>query len=116
MAFEDLNDQVKDFKDHAQAYIEHTVSYYKLWGFKVTTKLTSATIQLVILVFFLSMALLFFSIAGALALSEMLDSYAWGFLSVGILYLFVLLMLLLFKASIIERPILKKFSKIFFKD
>lgn len=116
MAFENFTEQAQDFKDHAQAYVERTVSYYKLWGFKVTTKLTSAVIQMVILIFFLSMVLLFCSIAGAMALSGYFGSYVIGFLSVGAIYLVGLLVLLFFKASIIERPLLKKFSKIFYNE
>lgn len=116
MAFEDLNEQVNDFKDHAQSYMERSVSYYKLKGFELTTRLSSTIIQMVILIFFLSMVLLFCSLAGALALSVLMDSYVIGFLLVGGIYLAILLILLLFKASIIERPLLQKFSKIFYND
>lgn len=116
MAFEDINEHAKDFKEHAQSYIEHSVSYYKLWGLKVTAKLSSSMVQLALLLFFMGMVLLFGSIAGALTLSAYLNNTALGFLLVAAFYLVILLILMLFKGGIIERPLLRKLSRIFYND
>lgn len=64
----------------------------------------------------LSVFFLFISVAGAFALSDLLESYALGFLCVAGIYLVLAVLLFLVKDKIIEGPILEKFSEIFFND
>jgi hypothetical protein len=60
--------------------------------------------------------LLFISIAGAMALGQLFQSYPLGFLAVAGIYLILALLLFLVKDKIVEGPILEKFSEIFFND
>jgi len=60
--------------------------------------------------------LLFLSIAAAIAIGDVLVSNTLGFLCVAGIYLAIALLLFLVKDKIIEGPILKKFSEIFFND
>ncbi|PWA06937.1 competence protein [Flavobacterium psychrotolerans] len=116
MAFEGLKENAEIIQDQAQAFIESNVAYYKLWGFKVAMKSVTMILKFILVSFCFCLVLLFFSIAGAIAIGKAIDSYALGFLIVGGVYLLVMGLIFLFKNKIVEGPILEKFSEIFFND
>jgi hypothetical protein len=116
MAFEELKEHTEDIQKQAKDYIENSLAYYKLWGFKVAMKSTTMMLKFVLIAISLTMVLLFCSIAGAFAIGKVLDSYALGFLIVGGIYLVFTVLLFLIKDKIVEGPILEKFSEIFFND
>lgn len=116
MAFEELKENVDSIQENAKAYLESSISYYKLWGFKVAMKSTTMIIKFFLISICLMIFLLFISIAGAIALGEMMDSYSIGFLIIAGIYLILALLLFLVKDKIVEGPILEKFSEIFFND
>jgi len=116
MAFEELKEHTEDIQKQAQEYIENSVAYYKLWGFKVAMKSTTMIFKFGLIAMSLTMVLLFCSIAGAFAIGKALDSYALGFLIVGGFYLLMTGLLLLIKDKVVEGPLLEKFSEIFFND
>ena len=116
MAFEELKEHTEDIQKQAQSYIENSVAYYKLWGFKVAMKSTTMMLKFALIAMSLTMVLFFFSVAGAFASGEALDSYSLGFLIVAGFYLIVSILVFLIKDKIVEGPILEKFSEIFFND
>jgi cytochrome c biogenesis protein CcdA len=116
MAFEELKEHTEDIQKEAQAYIENSVAYYKLWGFKVAMKSTTMILKFALIAISLTMVLFFCSLAGAFAIGQALDSYALGFLIIGGIYLVVTGLLFLIKDKVVEGPILEKFSEIFFND
>lgn len=116
MALEDLKENTDDIQEQTQAYIENSIAYYKLWGFKVAMKSTTVALKFALIAIALMMVLLFSSVAGALAIGSALNSYALGFLIVGGLYLVLTVLLFLIKDKVVEGPILEKFSEIFFND
>ncbi len=116
MAFDELKENVEDIQENAKAYLESSISYYKLWGFKVAMKSTTMILKFFLISICLMIFLLFISIAGAIALGQMMDSYPIGFLIVARIYLVLALLLFLVKDKIVEGPILEKFSEIFFND
>jgi ABC-type multidrug transport system fused ATPase/permease subunit len=116
MAFEELKENTEDIQEQVKAYIDKNVAYYKLWGFKVVMKSTTAIMELILISFFFLFFVLFISLAGAFAISEALGSYTFGFLIIGSFYLLLIAAAVLFKNKLIEQPVLKKFSDIYFND
>jgi hypothetical protein len=116
MAFDTIKENSEDIQTQAQAYFEKSVSYYKLWGFKVMMKSTTMILKFALILLCFSMVLLFASVAVAFAIGNYFDSYVIGFLSVAGMYLIATLLLFLIKDKVIEGPILEKFSEIFFND
>nr|WP_294773561.1 competence protein [uncultured Flavobacterium sp.] len=116
MPFEEIKESVEDIQENAKAYLESSIAYYKLWGFKVAMKSTTLIVKFLLIAFCLTIVLLFVSIAGALALGQWFNSYPLGFLAVAGIYSILAVLLSLVKDKIVEGPILEKFSEIFFND
>ncbi len=116
MAFEELKENTEAIQENAKAYIDTSIAYYKLWGFKVAMKSTTLMLKFFLITLCLMIVLLFVSIAGAIALGQLFNSYPLGFLAVAGIYLVLALLLFLVKDKIVEGPILEKFSEIFFND
>ena len=55
MAFEELKENVEDIQESTKAYIDSSVAYYKLWGFKVAMKSASTIIKFSLVAICLSM-------------------------------------------------------------
>jgi hypothetical protein len=113
---EELKENVDNIQENTKAYIETSLAYYKLWGFKVAMKSTTLMVKFFLIAFCLMIVLLFISIAGAFVFGELLNSYPLGFLSVAGIYLVLAILLFFVKDRIVEGPILIKFSEIFFND
>lgn len=116
MALEELQENIEDIQENAKAYIESNIAYYKLWGFKVAMKSTTLIFKFALIAICLMIVLLFVSVAGALAIGNIVNSYVLGFLSVAGIYLVLVFFLFLIKDKIVEGPILEKFSEIFFNE
>ena len=116
MAFEELKEHAEDIQDQAKDFIESNIDYYRLRGFKMAMKSTTLILKFILISIGLLLVLLFCSIAGAFAIGQYLNNYALGFLIVGGIYLVLTGLLFLNKDKIVERPILEKFSEIFFND
>ncbi len=116
MALDELKENVDDIQEHAKAYVDNSIAYYKLWGFKVAMKSTTLILKFALIAFCLTIVLLFVSVAGALAIGNALDSYILGFLAVAGIYMILVFLLFLIKDKIVEGPILEKFSEIFFNE
>jgi hypothetical protein len=116
MAFEELKEHTEDIQKQTQAYIENSLAYYKLWGFKVAMKSTTMILKYTFIAIALMMALLFCSVAASFAIGKSLNNYTLGFLIVGGIYFVFSGLLFLIKDKIVEGPILEKFSEIFFND
>lgn len=116
MALEELQDNIENIQENAKAYVESSIAYYKLWGFKVAMKSTTLILKFILIAICMMIVLLFLSIAAALAIGELMDSYVLGFLTVAGVYLILAFLLFMVKDKIVEGPILEKFSEIFFND
>ncbi|SHF99852.1 hypothetical protein SAMN05444396_103337 [Flavobacterium segetis] len=116
MAFEELKENTEFIQENIHDYIKTNVSYYKLLGFKIAVKSISVILKFSIIFICLIIVLLFCSVAGALAIGKYIDNYPLGFLIIAGLFLVIALFLIVLKSRIGEKPVLKKFSEIFFND
>jgi len=115
MAFnEDLKSNLHEMKSEAKAYIETNIDYYSLLGYKVVAKATGFILKIFALSLFAVLSLFFLSFAAAFAIGKALDSNTYGFLIVGGFYIAVAIIIYLMRKILIDIPILKKFSRIFF--
>lgn len=113
-----LNEEVKnhlhDMKSEAKAFLDANIDYYSLLGFKIVSKATGFILKIFALSLFVALSLLFLSFAAAFAIGKALDSNTYGFLIVGGFYIVTAIIIYNLRKVIIDIPVLKKFSKIFF--
>ena len=110
-----IRENAEDLRTSVEALLENQAAYYKLWSFKVGMKSLTLLIQMTLFTLFGLMALLFLSTAAAFALGEALGSTTRGFLITGGFYLLLLVAAYLLRDHI-NRPILRRFSDIFFAE
>ena len=115
MAFDELKEHTEDIQEQVHVYLEKSVAYYKLWGFKVAMKSTTMILKFTLILLCFSMVLLFCSVA-AFAIGKSLGSYAQGFLVIAGVYAVFTALLFLIKDKIIEGKVMENFSEIFFND
>lgn len=116
MAFEELKESTNKIQEETKAYVESTVQYYKLWGFRFIMKSTRTIVKLMMIGFFLLIVFLFGSIAAAMAIGEALDNMALGFLIIAGGYFILVLLIILVRLKFVEKYLLRTFSKLFFND
>lgn len=116
MAFSEIKENVDQIHEDAKGYVESTVKYYKLWGFKVAMKSTTMILKFVLVLICFTMMLIFASIAASFAIGNAIDSVPLGFLIVSGVYFCIFIMLLFIKSRVIEGATLRRFSKIFYND
>ena len=110
-----LRENAEDLRASVEALLENQAAYFKLWSFKVGMKSLTLLIQLTLFTLFGLMALLFLSTAAAFALGDALGSATKGFLLIGGFYAVLLIAVYLLRDQI-NRPILRRFSDIFFAE
>jgi hypothetical protein len=115
MAFEEIKENAEDLKNEAKRLIDANLEYYKLWGFKLAMKSTAMMLKLFLLATMLVIVTLFFSIALALGFGYWFDNFAYGFLTVGFIYLILAIVIFKVQDKIVEGPLLSQFSRIFLK-
>ena len=109
---QDITQHFERIQSESVEYIKSSVAYYKLLGFKIVLKSVSALITLVVALVIGSLVLILLSFALAYALGDVFGSIALGFLTVGGIYLFLFMLLLLLKKRLIEPLIIRSWSKI----
>lgn len=110
-----LRENAEDLRACVEALLENQAAYYKLWSFKVGMKSLTLLFRLVLFALFGLLALLFLSAAAAFALGDALGSVTQGFLITGSFYALMLVVVYVLREQI-NRPILRRFSDIFFAD
>lgn len=113
--FGKIKENLNEVQAQTRDFVESNLEYYKLWVFKVVTKSASSLLKIILIGVFLLMVVVFFSIAGALAIGYALDNFVYGFLIVGGIYLILSIIVYNLKNRI-EEPIIKAFSDIFYNE
>ncbi|WP_366185745.1 competence protein [Flavobacterium ovatum] len=116
MAFEELKENAEHIKEQVNFLMKNNLAYYKLKFFKLIMKSSISILKFALVLMSFLMVLFFGSLGLAFALSIYLDSYALGFLTVAGGYVVVTFLLFIFKRKLIEGPILRKFSYLFFNN
>lgn len=116
MAFEEIKNDLGEIKENSEDFINSSLDYYRLWGFKVSAKAGTIFMTLIFMSLFLMMALLFLSLYAAFAIGECLTNRPAGFLIVGAFYLLITFLAYLFRKPLVEKPLIKKLSEIIFND
>ena len=115
MAFEKISKSIDELNENIQAFAQSNVEYYKLEFFKVATKsVIAVAIGLVLAIFFI-LALILLSVAVAISISQALDSPSAGYFIVAGIYVLLMILFLIFGRKPLERFVLRKFSRSFFK-
>jgi len=111
--FEQVKDTSEDIFEHAKEYIE---AQWKLGvlnaSYKAADGITSAATALIFIVIGM-IVLLFMSFSLAFFIGQHFNSFALGFLYVGILYVVVAILLWLLKDKYIKVPLINSFLKKF---
>lgn len=111
-----LNEDIEDLKAEAKAYVDSTIEYYQLWGFKVATKLSSFIIKIFALSLLFVIALILLSVALAMVIGSALESTWLGFLIVAVVYILLGFLIIYFRKNILDSFLIKRFSDIFFNS
>lgn len=116
MAFEKLSRSIDELNYNLKAFAHSNAEYYKLKFFKKTMKGAIGLVQGLLLGIFFILALIFVSIAIAIVISEAIGSPSSGYFIVGGFYFLLFLGIVFFAKKPIERFLLVKVSRKFFKD
>ncbi|MBS9766981.1 MAG: hypothetical protein KGV44_05515 [Flavobacteriaceae bacterium] len=116
MAFEKLKEQISELQADSEKVLQSNIHYYKLWLFKVLTRTMTDFTKILLLGSVAFLVFLFLAIASAFAIGMYLENNALGFLIVGSILFVVLLLIFIFKKKLVEKPLLSKMSKIYFKE
>ena len=116
MPFENLKEKKEHIQDGLKNAVDSTIACYKLWFFKVLMKSITTVVKLLLIMCFFMMFIFFASIALALYLGNLMDSNVLGFLTVGGIYVVLILLSYLIKDKIVEGNVLEKFSKVYFNE
>lgn len=49
MPFEEIKENLEDIQENTKAYVETSLAYYKLWGFKVAMKSTTVMVKFILI-------------------------------------------------------------------
>ncbi|MGB6153464.1 MAG: hypothetical protein WBG48_15905 [Pricia sp.] len=115
MAFEEVKENFSEAEATARSYVESSMEFYKLKGFKVLMKGVMVFVKIASVGIMLVLALLFLSISAAFWVGSELESTYLGFLVVGVFYLLVGLIIYLLRNTL-RKPLLKKFSEFYFDE
>lgn len=113
MAFEQLKEDWSDSQRATREYVESTVDYYRLRTFKFVMKSFYSLALALVLGMPGLLALFFLSIAGSIALGDLLGNPMQGFLMVGGLYMVLGIVAYALRGKL-QSALLRRFSDYYF--
>ncbi|MDN3492352.1 hypothetical protein [Winogradskyella bathintestinalis] len=111
--FSDINNTTEKASHIGERYVKASHQYFKLKVFQQLTVSISLLAKVLAIGILLFAGLVFFSVAGAIELSNALDSYSLGFFLVGLIYILVSIIIYLMRAKF-NPFIIKKLGPKFF--
>ncbi len=116
MAFERITNNIEELKNNIRAFAHSNSEYYKLKIFKESIKGISSLVLFLLLGIFVSLALIFLSVAIAISINQALDHPSAGYYIVSGFYLLLFILALVFGKKLISKVLLVKLSKALFND
>lgn len=113
---EELKNNFSEMQAESKAFFEANVNYFQLLGFKISAKAFGLLLKISAITLMSALGLLFLSISLAFLIGQKLENNSLGFLIVAGIYFVMVGVVYVFRKSLIELPILKKLSGIFFND
>ncbi|WP_422080989.1 hypothetical protein [Ulvibacterium sp.] len=113
MAFEDLKKDLTETDADVRSYLRNSEEYYKLKIFRVLMGMVTTSAQMILVGAIALLALLMLSLAASLVIGEVLDSFYYGFVIVGTIYVFIAAICYLLRDRL-NGSLLRKFSKHYF--
>jgi hypothetical protein len=107
---EELDNIKKDIRE----YLEIRLDLMRLHIAENTSKILSKSVNIAIVGYLLFFILLFLSFAAGYFFAKRLQSDELGFLCVAGFYILLLVVFLIFRKHIVDRPIIKAVIKLFF--
>lgn len=113
MALDQLKEHLSELDNHVQAYVEDSMEYIELKGFKYSMVLITYIIKVLILSIFISLAFLMLSFFAANYLSDQMGYGIYGYLILGVFYVLAGVVFYLLRNKL-NRPLLRIFSTYYF--
>ncbi|OFY65210.1 MAG: hypothetical protein A2V64_06165 [Bacteroidetes bacterium RBG_13_43_22] len=109
-----MPEDIKSIKKEIQEYLEVKFDLIRLQTAEKLSRAISSIINIVIYAVLSCIILLFLSFAAGYFFASLMNSNELGFLCVAGFYTLILIIILIFKKQIIERPVIKGMVKLFF--
>ncbi len=107
-------DELENIKKDIREYIEVKLDLLRIQAAEIISDFLSKRRFLAVLIYLISAILIFLSFSAAYFMASVLNSKALGFLCVAGFYLIMLLVFIIFRKIIIDRPVIRSIMKIFF--
>lgn len=99
--------------EYARQYVQQQVDYYRLELAERMSKTIASAITMIIIMLFIVMIIIFLSIAVALYLGKLWESYEWAFVGVAGFHLLLGFIIYALRRHIITNPLLSEILKSF---
>jgi hypothetical protein len=109
-------DEIENIKKDIREYIEVRIDLLRIQAAENISLIISKLMFSVVVLLILSIVILFLSFAFGYFMASILHSNELGFLCVAGFYLVLLLLFLVFRKRIIDRPVIKSVMKTFFSN
>ena len=109
-------DDLKELKDATKEYTDAQIHYFKLQLVENLSLLFSRLISNFTVVFLALFAILLFSMSLSFFMGDLLNSNALGFLIGGGVFIILMITFYFIKKSIIDKPVIQSFLRMFFPD
>ena len=107
-------DELENIKKDIREYIEVKLDLLRIQAAETISDFLSKRRFLAVLIYLISAILIFLSFSAAYYMASVLNSNELGFLCVAGFYMVILLVFIIFRKIIIDRPIIKSVMNIFF--
>ncbi len=107
-------EEIENIRKDIMEYVEVRLDLIRLHTAESISRLLSQVATFAVIGYLLFLILLFMSLGAALYFGAIFNSNILGFFSVALFYFLVLIIFLILRKKIIERPVIQSMVKMFF--